>query len=143
MNRLNSYDDHQDPLKALLIERVSNPKEDFKEFIQFRVMRDGVHLHDYLFYDNTYGDDKHGLSNVHRHMFRFPKYDYELKKGMCVRVYTRDRAYKGNVTLDQKSKDTCLAFFWGMGKDIWNNDGDKATLLYVKDVDRESVQPNE
>ena len=127
--------------EALTIDRVNNKRQEPEEFIQFHVHTSAINLNEYLFYDNTYESD-HELSNAQRHMYRFPKSNLALSEGDVIRVYTQEptpATRKGAHVHDKGLNVHYYNFYWGLKHDIWNNDGDKATLLHVRVADIKPV----
>lgn len=76
----------------------------------------------YQLCDTTYTDDDK-VSNKLRHTYWFP--DKAVKKGDLVSLWTKSGK---NTTAKNNSGTTIHRFYWGLGKAVWNNDGDCAVL---------------
>ena len=75
---------------------------------------------DYLIMDDTY-DSKGNLSNIFRHVFKFPK--QLIKKGEWVILMTGTGSYS--------FKDANHFFHVGSKSDIWNDKHDAVTLIKI------------
>lgn len=94
------------------------------EYIRISVEED-CWLDDFLIMDNTYNDEG-GISNKSRHVYQFPL--HKVWAGEIVYLYTK----KGkNVVPDSDKKDRTLRFYWGLGRSIWNIDGDTVHLIKI------------
>ena len=79
----------------------------------------------YILADTTYTDDDH-ISNEIRHTFWFPT--TKVNVGDWVAVHTKS----GTKTATKNDRGgTTHQFYWGLGRTIWNKDGDCAVLLHV------------
>lgn len=103
-----------------------------KEFIRINVKED-CWLDDFLIMDNTY-NEKGGISNKYRHVYQFPC--RRVWAGEVVYLYTK----KGkNVVPDSDQKDRTLRFYWGLGRSIWNIDGDTVHLIKIDKIESKEI----
>ncbi|MGC4038409.1 MAG: hypothetical protein QM764_20765 [Chitinophagaceae bacterium] len=83
-----------------------------------------TNLNEYILLDTTYKNGQ--LSNKDRHPYLFP--DQKVKKGDVVVLLTK----KGINTTESKANGSVIYFFyWGLDSNVWNNDGDSASLLHI------------
>ncbi|WP_133254313.1 hypothetical protein [Phenylobacterium deserti] len=80
---------------------------------------------DYILADCTY-DSKGTTSNLHRHTFWFPP--TTVAKGDRVVLLTG----KGkDATTREAGEPAEHRFYWGLSAAVWNDDGDKVTLIRI------------
>lgn len=94
-----------------------------KECVWLNVKEDIDDLAFYMVTDTTYTNDHH-ISNELRHVFWFPK--MAVKKGDYIRLSTKKG--KTGTTTNTRNTTTHL-LFWGLGRTVWNQDGDCAVLF--------------
>lgn len=97
-----------------------------KECVWLDAQEDIADLSFYLICDTTYTDDNH-ISNELRHTYWFPK--KEIKKGDWIKLMTKN-GQSSSVPNDRKT--TTHVFYWGLGKTVWNKDGDCAVLFKLE-----------
>ena len=109
----------------LKIHSIADKGELTKELLWIEVLEDVSDLTYYMVCDTTYTEE-HSISNELRHVFWFPK--KAVKKGDWIAL----RSTKGQETsLTNNSKTTTHTFYWGLGRTIWNKDGDCAVLFHL------------
>lgn len=119
-------------VKELNVRYASYQGDLEKEFIRISVKED-CWLDDFLIMDNTY-NDKGGISNKYRHVYQFPL--HKVWAGEVVYLYTK----KGkNVVPDSDNKDRTLRFYWGLGRSIWNIDGDTVHLIKIDKIESKEI----
>lgn len=92
------------------------------EVIWLKALED-CNLKNYLVFDTTYTDDTH-VSNEHRHAYWFPP--KEVKKGDWVKLFS----HSGSISsFKNQSGTTTYVYYWKLGNNVWNNNGDAAILF--------------
>lgn len=109
----------------LRIDKVYNHGDVSKEHVAMTVLED-TSLHWYAVVDSTYSADG-TLSNTFRHFIWLPK--VEAKAGDRVSLWT-----KAGKTQRITAKDGTVwhRIFWGAKGAIWNDDGDAAVLIRLR-----------
>lgn len=108
----------------LHFEKVADKGVGDKERAILNVLND-TDLSGYALADTTYDADGNP-SNEWRHLYWFP--GYKVKKGDIVVLYTN----VGEISTKANSGGTTTHFFhMGLGKTIWNKDGDGAILFQL------------
>lgn len=111
-------------VSELDIEYAYNQGDIDGERVRIKVKED-CWLDDFLIMDNTYNENG-GVSNKYRHVYQFPC--HRVNVGDTVYLYTK----KGKkVVPDDNEKNRTLRFYWGLGKTIWNQDGDTIHLIKI------------
>jgi len=101
-----------------------------KEYVLLRTTGK-VDLHDYILFDNSYGEN-HKTSNIHRHMYWFPRIKLDAGWGIC--LYTRE-----GIDLPRKDKNI-YNLYWNSKSPIWNDDKDTANLIKTLLVDKKTMR---
>lgn len=114
------------------IDKIINHGSD-GERIVLNVLED-TDIGKYLILDTTYTSSGK-VSNKVRHPYWFP--DKKVKKGDKVVLYTKEGSNKSV----QKTENTIHFFYWNLKSFVWNNEGDYALLLHVKEWESHRVQP--
>ncbi len=83
--------------------------------------------------DSTYLGDGN-VSNKLRHTFWVP--DKDVSSGDLVIIYTKGGS---NKTKENKDGTESHFFYWGLENTVWNQDGDSALLIEVKNWLSENV----
>lgn len=84
-----------------------------------------IDLVNYLVLDSTYNIDG-TISEKNRHVFWFPY--WSVSAGDYVLLYTK----KGTArTIVDKDSKTIHVFYWGLGRTVWNEDGDVVTIVHT------------
>lgn len=110
----------------LKIISVHNHGDFDKEYVLMRALED-CDVGRFILADSTYTEDGN-ISNKVRHTFWFP--DKKIKKGELVSVWTRS----GKMTEATSESGTPIhRFYWGLETAVWNDDGDCAVLLDIRD----------
>lgn len=116
-------------MKLKISEIIDHGHDD--ERIVLNVLED-TNIGEFLILDTTYNNGK--VSNKVRHPYWFP--DKKVKKGDLVILYTTEGI---NHSRDNTVGSTSHFFYWGLGNNVWNNDGDCALLLHVDDWEHHRV----
>jgi hypothetical protein len=121
---------------GLEIQKIKNPqdsKNTDEEYVILNVItekNEKDHLGKYAIVDETF--DKEGdQSNIFRHIFAFP--NVEVSNGDCVHLHTGKG--KNEVFENSKGSNT-YKFYWGSDDFIWNNKGDEAILIELRELAR-------
>ena len=96
------------------------------ECIWFDVKEQNVSLHHYLVSDTTFTDANH-VSNELRHVFWFPQ--IAVARGDYIKLMTKTGVR--NTTGNARGTTTHL-LYWGLGRTVWNKDGDCAVLFKLE-----------
>lgn len=91
-----------------------------------------LNLGNYIVTDTTY-DENGNVSNKARHVYEFA--NKSIKQGEYVALYSKEGKYELTTVEDGTPLHR---FYWGLGYTIWNDDGDKAWLLYAPAKERQS-----
>jgi len=85
----------------------------------------------YVVMDTTF-DEEGDVSNKGRHAYKFP--EKEVSAGDLVVLYTRAKPNGRSAEKVAKDGKTKTHFFyWSRETTVWNQDGDRCTLLYIVD----------
>ncbi|HAS6741386.1 TPA: hypothetical protein GRI78_00010 [Vibrio parahaemolyticus] len=103
----------------LKVVEIKNAGKLNEEYVKLSVVKDCDLVYS-IITDTTYTDDSK-ISNKLRNIYWLPR--KEVKKGDTVIVYT------GKGTND--SKNGVHKLYWGLGRSVWNDDGDAALLFQV------------
>lgn len=79
----------------------------------------------YAVCDTTYTDDNR-ISNELRHVYWLPA--KSVKKGDWIKLMTKAGT---NTTSTNNRNTTTHIFYWGVGRTVWNKDGDAAVLFEI------------
>lgn len=110
-------------LTEIGIGEVSN-KGTSNEYITLHILQD-TNLGDLLLFDATYAPDG-SLSNIHRHLYRFK--EKAVNRGDQVQLFT----YKAHYSIPQfNGQRRIYPLSWEMDAPIWNDNGDRATLVRI------------
>jgi hypothetical protein len=110
-------------MAKLAVHAIASKGDLDKECVWLKVTDDIPNLSFYMLSDTTYNDND-TISNELRHMYWFRK--MAVKKGDWVQLMTK--AGK-NTSAANDQKTTTHMFFWGLGRTVWNKDGDCAVLF--------------
>jgi hypothetical protein len=118
---------------SLKINIIKNEGDAQQEYVVMAVLSD-CNLGNYALVDTTYAADR-SVSNKWRHSFWFPSLQVQAED--YVYVYTRKGRYEVQpyATPGQKAVNLHL-FFAGSDAAIWNDGGDKATLVQYAVISR-------
>lgn len=101
-----------------------------KERLVLSVSKDDNTL-GYVVMDTTFDADG-DVSNKGRHAYRFP--EKEISAGDFVVLYTRAKPNGWSTeSVAKDSKTKTHFFYWGRETTVWNQDGDRCTLMYIVD----------
>ena len=103
------------------------------EYIILHVLQP-TNLEDLLIFDNTY-TAAGKLSNLQPHMFRFPA--RQVLAGDRILLFSQE-APTGQILPNGPGQGNTHYFSWGLDHTIWNNDGDKATLVRISHESKRS-----
>lgn len=103
------------------------------EKIVLEVLED-TNLGDFLILDTTYSSSGK-ISNKVRHPYWFP--NTEVKKGDSVTLFTKEGK---NTSFKMVKSNSIYFFYWNLKSFVWNNDGDCALLVHVKDCESYQVK---
>ena len=112
---------------SLKITKVENNASSVQEEYVRIDVESGANLKGYALLDNTY-DESGKTSNVHRHLFEFPK--ITVQKNDIIYVYTGTGAYKPVA----RDGYTIHNFYCNSEDFIWNKTGDFARLVRILSV---------
>ncbi len=116
-------------MKLKISEIIDHGHDD--ERIVLNVLED-TDISEFLILDTTY---KNGVvSNKVRHPYLFPA--KKVQEGDLVILYTKEGT---NHIKEFNDGSTSHFFYWGLGNNVWNNDGDCALLLHVDDWEHHRV----
>lgn len=101
-----------------------------KEYVLLRTTGK-VNLHDYILFDNSYGEN-HKPSNIHRHMYWFPKITLDVN--WQVYLFTKEG------TNAARSESRICNLYWNSKSPIWNDDYDTAHLIETLLVDKKTMR---
>ena len=82
-------------------------------------------LDDFLVMDNTYNENG-GVSNKYRHVYHFPF--EKVYPGDKIKLYTKEGR---NSIPYYTGINRTISLYWGLGKSIWNKDGDIIHLIKI------------
>jgi hypothetical protein len=110
---------------GLEIVSLHNHGDADQEYVKLRTTGK-VNMHDYIVFDDSFDEDHHP-SNIHRHMYWFPK--ALLDAGWEIYLYTREGSN------GSRSGRKIYNFYWNSKRPIWNDEGDTAYLIKIDVVD--------
>ena len=113
-------------MHRLEVVSIANEGNLANECVWFKAAEDIPRLHDYIVTDTTYTDDQH-ISNELRHVFWFPS--IAVKKGDYVKLMTK---VGQRSTVPNNQGTTTHVLYWGLGRTVWNRDGDCAVVFNVE-----------
>lgn len=122
----NSYEVREDVCQMTIeIKYVKDAGNLSKERVILKV-NENDDIGRYILFDTTYYDDG-SVSNEIRHSIWFP--DKTIHAGDLVIAYT-----KNGKNSQKENKDGTIShfFYLGLGKTIWNKDGDAVVLIEAK-----------
>lgn len=105
------------------VHSIDNKGELQNECVWFDVKEDVPSLSDFMVSDTTYTDEHH-ISNELRHIYWFRK--MSVRKGDWIKLMTK---VGENTTSANNRKTTTHILHWGLGRTVWNKDGDAAILF--------------
>lgn len=111
----------------LKVHSIENKGKLDEECVWIDVKEEITNLSYYAICDTTYTDDHH-ISNELRHIYWFA--NQGAKKNDWIKLMTKSGA---NTTTTNNRKTTTHIFYWGLGKTVWNKDGDAAVLFQFAD----------
>lgn len=114
------------------IDKIENHGKEGEKIV-LEVLED-TNLGDFLILDTTYSSSGK-ISNKVRHPYWFP--NKEVKKGDSVTLFTKEGK---NISLKMKNSKSIYFFYWNLKSFVWNNDGDCALLVHVKDCESYQVR---
>jgi hypothetical protein len=112
------------PVKNIEIVSVADSGNLDNERVVLRA-RNACNLANYLVLDSTYVEGG-GASELNRHVYWFPIWSVET--GDYIILYSKRGR---NRTFVDADGDKIHVFYWGLGRTVWNEDGDAITLLYA------------
>lgn len=110
----------------LRIHSVENKGNLDKECVWIDVTESVADLSYYLICDSTYTENGK-ISNELRHTYWFPTRSVE--KGDWIKLMTK--AGKNSKSSNDR-RTTTHTLYWGLGRTVWNTDGDCAVLFQLK-----------
>lgn len=116
---------------SLEIQKVEYKGDSEKERLVMRVLAD-TNTKDYVVMDTTFDTDGE-ISNIGRRAYKFSPKD--VKRDDLVILYTRSKKTTesgASVEHPAGSQNEAHFFFWDREASVWNEGGDRCTLLEVK-----------
>lgn len=110
-------------MSKLTVHSVGGKGDLATECVWLDVLEDIANLSDYALCDTTYIKPDR-ISNELRHIYWFRR--LPAKKGDWIKLMTKE----GNASTAPNNRNTRThIFYWGLGRTVWNKDGDGAILF--------------